>query len=83
MNLFKQLVNSWKRGTLRGNTTWAVLFVQNREISHVEASVGRVSLCSESVAIGTAATAGDAEIEQIVAVTESGNIVPPVGCAEN
>jgi len=31
------------------------------------------------VAIGAAATYGDTEIEEIVAVTESGDIVPPCG----
>ncbi len=50
---------------------------------HVEAGCGRITLCGEAVAIGAAATAGDAEIAQIVAVTESGDIVPPCGmCRE-
>ncbi|MGF1478302.1 MAG: cytidine deaminase [Cyanophyceae cyanobacterium] len=50
---------------------------------HVEASCGRISVCGEAVAIGIAATYGDTEISQIVAVTESGDIVPPCGmCRE-
>ncbi len=50
---------------------------------HVEAGCGRISLCGEAVAIGAAATAGDTDIAQIVAVTESGDIVPPCGmCRE-
>ena len=50
---------------------------------HVEAGVGRVAVCAEAVAIGAAATAGDTDIEEIVAVTESGQIVPPCGmCRE-
>lgn len=51
--------------------------------SHVEAGNGRITLCAEAVAIGTAATAQDADIDQIVAVAESGQIVPPCGmCRE-
>ena len=50
---------------------------------HVEANCGRISVCGEAVAIGVAATNGDTEISQIVAVTESGDIVPPCGmCRE-
>ncbi len=50
---------------------------------HVEANNGRITLCGEAVAIGAAATAGDTDIDQIVAVTESGDIVPPCGmCRE-
>ena len=50
---------------------------------HVEAGNGRITLCAEAVAIGAAATAGDTEIETIIAVTESGDIVPPCGmCRE-
>ncbi len=50
---------------------------------HVEANCGRITLCGEAVAIGIAATNGDTEISQIVAVTESGDIVPPCGmCRE-
>ncbi|GEP46461.1 cytidine deaminase [Brevifollis gellanilyticus] len=51
--------------------------------SHVEAGNGRITLCAEAVAIGAAATALDAEVDLIVAVTESGHIVPPCGmCRE-
>jgi cytidine deaminase len=50
---------------------------------HVEANNGRITLCAEAVAIGAAATNGDTQIAQIVAVTESGDIVPPCGmCRE-
>lgn len=50
---------------------------------HVEAKQGRMSLCAEAVALGAAATVGDTEIDVIVAVTESGDIVPPCGmCRE-
>ena len=50
---------------------------------HVEANCGRISLCAEAVAIGAAATDGDTDISQIVAVTESGDIIPPCGmCRE-
>jgi cytidine deaminase len=50
---------------------------------HVEANNGRITLCAEAVAIGAAATGGDTDIAQIVAVTESGDIVPPCGmCRE-
>lgn len=50
---------------------------------HVEANCGRISICGEAVAIGVAATNGDTDISQIVAVTESGDIVPPCGmCRE-
>jgi len=50
---------------------------------HVEASCGRISVCGEAVAIGVGATHGDTKISQIVAVTESGDIVPPCGmCRE-
>lgn len=50
---------------------------------HVEASCGRIAVCGEAIAIGVAATHGDTAISQIVAVTESGDIVPPCGmCRE-
>jgi len=50
---------------------------------HVEADNGRMTRCAEAVAIGAAATGGDTSIAQIVAVTESGDIVPPCGmCRE-
>ena len=35
---------------------------------HVEANVGRVTLCAEAVAIGTALSAGSREVRSIVAV---------------
>ena len=51
--------------------------------AHVEAGNGRISLCAEAVAVGAAATVGDTDIETVVAVTESGDIVPPCGmCRE-
>ena len=50
---------------------------------HVEARNGRISVCAEAVALGTAATNGDTKVTQIVAVTESGDIYPPCGmCRE-
>ena len=50
---------------------------------HVEAYVGRITLCAEAVAIGAAATDGDTDIETIVAVNELGAIVSPCGmCRE-
>ena len=50
---------------------------------HLEATVGRIAVCAEAVAIGMAATAGDTEIEMIVAVNRSGQVVSPCGmCRE-
>jgi cytidine deaminase len=50
---------------------------------HVEAYVGRIAVCGEAIAIGAAATAGDTDIETIVAVNERGDIVAPCGmCRE-
>ena len=50
---------------------------------HVEAHVGRITICGEAVAIGAAATAGDTDIDTIVAVCETGDIVSPCGmCRE-
>jgi len=50
---------------------------------HLEASVGRIAVCAEAVAIGMAATAGDTDIDTIVAVDRHGRIVPPCGmCRE-
>ncbi len=50
---------------------------------HVEATVGRIALCAEAVAIGMAAAAGDTEIETIVAVNRDGEVVFPCGmCRE-
>jgi len=53
------------------------------EAVHVEANVGRIALCAEAVAIGMAATAGDTDIETIVAVDHEGRVVSPCGmCRE-
>jgi cytidine deaminase len=50
---------------------------------HLEATVGRVAVCAEAIAIGSAAVAGDTEIAAIVAVYHSGKIVSPCGmCRE-
>ena len=50
---------------------------------HLEATVGRIALCAAAVAIGMAATAGDTEIEMIVAVNRLGTVVSPCGmCRE-
>jgi cytidine deaminase len=53
---------------------------------HVESSIGRASICAEGVAIGTAAAAGDTEIDTIVAVLDTGEgwrVVTPCGlCRE-
>jgi cytidine deaminase len=50
---------------------------------HLEAYVGRVAVCAEAIAIGMAATAGDIEIETIVAVNSKGQVVSPCGmCRE-
>ena len=50
---------------------------------HVEAYVGRITICAEAVAIGAAATAGDTQIDAIVAVNEMGTINSTCGmCRE-
>jgi len=50
---------------------------------HLEAYIGRVAVCAEAIALGAAATAGDTEIDTIVAVNELGAIVSPCGiCRE-
>ncbi|MBD2533987.1 cytidine deaminase [Nostoc flagelliforme FACHB-838] len=50
---------------------------------HIEATVGRIAVCAEAIAIGMAATAGDTEIEMIVAVNRDGQVVSPCGmCRE-
>lgn len=50
---------------------------------HLEATVGRIAVCAEAVAIGMAAAAGDTDIDTIVAVDRHGHIVPPCGmCRE-
>lgn len=50
---------------------------------HLEATVGRIAVCAETIAIGMAAAAGDTDIDTIVAVNRHGHIVPPCGmCRE-
>lgn len=50
---------------------------------HVEAYIGRITVCGEAIAIGAAATGGDTHIDTIVAVNELGEIVSPCGmCRE-
>lgn len=53
---------------------------------HVESSIGRASICAEGAAIAAAAAAGEAEIETIVAVLDTGEgwrVVTPCGvCRE-
>jgi cytidine deaminase len=50
---------------------------------NVKANVGRVSVCAEAVAIGMAASAGDTNIERIVAVDQKGRVISPCGlCRE-
>lgn len=50
---------------------------------HVGVRNGRITVCAEAVAIGAAATAGDTDLAAVVAVTESGDVIPPCGmCRE-
>ena len=50
---------------------------------HLEAYVGRIAVCGEAIAIGAAATAGDTDIDTIVAVNERGDVASPCGmCRE-
>ncbi len=50
---------------------------------NVKANVGRVSVCAEAIAIGMAASAGDTDIERIVAVDQKGRVISPCGmCRE-
>ena len=50
---------------------------------NVKANVGRVSVCAEAIAIGMAASAGDTDIERIVAVDHKGRVISPCGmCRE-
>ncbi len=50
---------------------------------HLEAYVGRVTVCAEAISIGMAAAAGDTELETIVAVDYQGRVVSPCGmCRE-
>jgi len=49
---------------------------------HIEAHVGRVTLCAEAVALGTALSAGARDIETVVAVAQV-RVVSPCGmCRE-
>ena len=50
---------------------------------HLEANVGRIAVCAEAAALAAAAVAGDTEIETIVAVRHTGQVVAPCGmCRE-
>jgi cytidine deaminase len=50
---------------------------------HLEATVGRVAICAEAIALGAALVDGDAVIDAIVAVDRNGDVVPPCGmCRE-
>lgn len=50
---------------------------------HIEAYVGRVTVCAEAIAVGMAATAGNTDIQAAVAVYHDGRIVSPCGmCRE-
>jgi len=50
---------------------------------HLDANVGRIAVCAEAVALGMAASAGDTDIETVVAVGPNGRIVSPCGmCRE-
>lgn len=50
---------------------------------HLEATVGRIAVCAEAVALGNAAVAGDTAVETMVAVNRNGDVVSPCGmCRE-
>lgn len=50
---------------------------------HLEATVGRIAVCAEAIAVGSAALAGDTDIDLIVAVDRNGNVLAPCGmCRE-
>ncbi|MEO0557718.1 MAG: cytidine deaminase [Bacteroidota bacterium] len=50
---------------------------------HLEAYVGRIAVCAEAIALGMAAATGDTDIEAMVAVRRSGEVVSPCGmCRE-
>jgi cytidine deaminase len=50
---------------------------------HLEATVGRIAVCAEAIALGSAALAGDTDVDLIVAVDRNGNVVSPCGmCRE-
>lgn len=59
----------------RSGTTYAAV--------HLEATVGRVAVCAEAIALGMAAADGDTAIDAIAAVSRDGTIVAPCGmCRE-
>lgn len=50
---------------------------------HLETYVGRIAVCAEAIALGAAATAGDHEVDLIVAARYTGEVVSPCGmCRE-
>jgi cytidine deaminase len=50
---------------------------------HLEASVGRIAVCAEAIALGMAAAEGDSDVEMIVAVSKGGEVMPLCGmCRE-
>jgi len=50
---------------------------------HLDATVGRIAVCAEAIALGMAAAEGDTDIEMIVAVNRAGEVVSPCGmCRE-
>lgn len=50
---------------------------------HLEATVGRIDVCAEAVALGMAAAAGETEVVTVVAVDRAGHVVSPCGmCRE-
>lgn len=50
---------------------------------HLEATVGRIAVCAEAIALGMAAAAGDTDVEFVVAVNRAGEVVSPCGmCRE-
>jgi len=50
---------------------------------HVEATVGRITVCAEAIAIGMAVANGESTFSEIVAVDPNGEVVSPCGmCRE-
>ncbi|GAB3598031.1 cytidine deaminase [Angustibacter peucedani] len=50
---------------------------------HLEATVGRIAVCAEAIALGMAAASGDTEVDTVVAVNAHGEVVAPCGmCRE-
>ena len=50
---------------------------------NVDAYVSRLSVCAEAIVIGMAAAEGDTDLERIVAVRYTGEVVSPCGmCRE-